>query len=321
MQHHARVRRLARLLFRISHVAFRLKQTESVAHGVNRLVRRELRLAIDGLQPGTPEKRDEAVHGGRKSIKKTRALLELVRPELGRRYRRQKRRLRAAAHPLSQERDAKVLLDTFDALRAEHRAALSSNAWTGLRQLIEAPAAEITLRVLSPDTITGTLDALDRVRADSRRWTRKAEGFRALRSALKRSFSRARKAWHRVLDDPSPGSLHRWRKRVKTHWYQTRLVQPAAPGRLGPYLGSLHDLETCLGDHHNLVLLAERINARNVPPSLRRGAARLCTLIEGRLRALRRKALALGAQIYAERSSAFVAEIERDWHAWRRGAA
>ena len=302
-------------------MAFRLKRSESVARGVKRLARKELKSAIEALTPGRPARRDEGVHDGRKSIKKTRALLELARPELGRQYRQQKRRLRSAAHPLSQERDAKILLETFETVHAHHRAALSPTAWTALRRLLERPAAESALRVVNRETISCTIDALGRVRSDSRRWTRKADGFRALRSALKRSFTRARKAWRCARTDPTPANLHRWRKRVKTHWYQTRLVEPAAPGRLSPYLASLHELETWLGDHHNLVVLAGRIKAPELPPELRRDAARMCALIDRQLRELRRKALARGGHLYAERGRAFVTRIEEDWHTWRNGAA
>ena len=288
-----------------------------MARGVKRLARKELKSAIEGLTPGPPARRDEGVYNGRKSIKKTRALLELVRPELGRQYRQQRRRLRSAAHPLSQERDAKILLETFETVHAHHRAALAPAAWTALRQLLEEPAVETTLRVVNRETISCTIDALDRVRADSRRWTRKVDGFRALRSALKRSFTRARKAWRRARTDPTAANLHRWRKRVKTHWYQTRLVEPAAPGRLSPYLASLHELETWLGNHHNLVVLAGRIRASELPPELRRDAARMCALIDRQLRDLRRKALARGAQVYAEHGRGFARRIEEDWRAWR----
>lgn len=300
-----------------SGMAYRLKREESVSHGVKRLANKALCSALDGLRPGHPKQRDEAVHEGRKEVKKARALLELVRDDLGRKYEKDKQRLREAARPLSHERDAKILLDTFDGLRKRHPTALRRHTWADIRRSLDALAADATRRALRPASITRTLNALRKTRDNSRSWSLDAKGFRALRPGLKRSFKRARKALHRARAHKTPGNLHRWRKRVKTHWYHTRMLEASEPRRLDPYLAKLHDLETWLGDLHNLIVLSERIKAGDFPPSMTEEVARLCSLIEQQQTQLRDKALALGARVYAERGRAFVRRLERFWRAWR----
>jgi len=298
-------------------VAYRLKRKESVSHALRRLADKELHSAADGLRPRNPKDRDEAVHEGRKIIKKTRALLELVRADLGREYDEATARLRLAARPLSQERDAAILTETIEALHKKHRAKLHPHAWATIRQALETAASEIVTRALRPALITRTLNALARVRDDSRSWSFDARGFRALRPGLTRGFARARRALRRAQHDPTPESLHRWRKRVKTHWYHVRLVEATKPRTLDLYLAKLHDLEAWLGDHHNLVVLDTQLKATRWPQSMHEDVTRLLAIIERRKARIQDRALSLGARIYAERTSTFVRRLEHYWHTWR----
>ena len=61
-------------------MAFQLEATESVRRGVKRLVAKQLDNALEEL--GAPN-RDEVVHEIRKRFKRIRAVLRLVRDELG----------------------------------------------------------------------------------------------------------------------------------------------------------------------------------------------------------------------------------------------
>jgi CHAD domain-containing protein len=294
-------------------MAFRLKQEESVSHGLRRLAHKVLRETIHLLQPGPPAERDEAVHEGRKNIKKTRALLELVRHDVGHTYRRDKKRLRRAAEPLSAERDAKILLDTFDKLHRRHRTRLHPDTWRDLRLALADSAVQITRRAILPTTVTRTLEDLARVDHDSGSWSFEANGFRALRPGLEHSFARARKAWRHARRDQMPATLHGWRKRVKTHWYQTRLVESIDPRRLRPYLSTLRRLETWLGDHHNLTVLHARIEGTPMPATMREDIDRLSALIVRQQLRLQRDALALGARVYSERRTIFINRLEQLW--------
>ena len=74
-------------------MAYRLRLDESVADGLRRLARKELKSAADTLRQGeTPD--DDAIHEARKSMKKVRAIVHLVDADGGRGLGRATRRLR-----------------------------------------------------------------------------------------------------------------------------------------------------------------------------------------------------------------------------------
>jgi len=100
-------------------MSFRLKHRRSIGRELERLVRKELRAAIARLEEGPPD--EASVHEARKSVKKVRAIVKLLRAPLGPRYAAENKRLRAVARRLSQLRDADASLETLDALFGDAR--------------------------------------------------------------------------------------------------------------------------------------------------------------------------------------------------------
>src|SRR5262245_17852129 len=99
-------------------MAFRLKPSRPLPSQFHRIVRKELEAAVGELRPARPTQ--EGIHEARKSVKKVRAVLRLLRRDLGSRYRRENARLRTAAHALSALRDADVTLDTVTTLHGRY---------------------------------------------------------------------------------------------------------------------------------------------------------------------------------------------------------
>ena len=64
--------------------------------------------------------RDTAIHEARKSMKKIRAALRLMRPELDAVYPAENTWFRDVGQQLSQFRDAGVMIETFDGLVAKY---------------------------------------------------------------------------------------------------------------------------------------------------------------------------------------------------------
>src|SRR5437762_1561268 len=93
-----------------------LRKTDPHTRGIRRTVRKQLGKAVESLDGGRPLP-DEAVHRARKRLKKARAGLRLLRKALGgRAYDRENACCRDAARPLTEVRDARVLVDTLDQL-------------------------------------------------------------------------------------------------------------------------------------------------------------------------------------------------------------
>ena len=79
--------------------------------------------------------------------------------------------------------------------------------------------------------------------------------FSGIARGLRSAFRRGRKAFQQACDHPRSEQLHAWRKRAKDHWYHMRLLRKSWPEVFEGYIAALDQLETVLGDHHNLVLL------------------------------------------------------------------
>ncbi|HKN40971.1 MAG TPA: CHAD domain-containing protein [Acidimicrobiia bacterium] len=98
-------------------MTFTLDPAKPIPKAVRKATEKQLRKIVAALTGQAGLDPDEAAHDARKRAKKLRALLRLVRPELGDDvYRRENRALRDAARRLSPVRDAWVLVETLDGL-------------------------------------------------------------------------------------------------------------------------------------------------------------------------------------------------------------
>jgi CHAD domain-containing protein len=275
--------------------AFRLKQGEAVPDGIRRIAHGRIDHAVDALSDAT----EEGVHEARKDMKKLRALLRLVRGEVGEKvFRREAGTFRDAARELSGVRDADVMLATLSDLEGRY------GAETGpIRQALEAhrlrtagggrhQAAKVAIAVLTEA----------RGRVDD--WPLERDGFEALEGGLKRTYRRGRRDWRAAVKDPSTENLHEWRKRVKDLWYHCSILQETWKPVMKALADEAHELSDRLGDDHDLAVLLDF------------GAESLEPLVATRRAELQEEAFAYGTRLYADKPKAFVRRIEH----WSRPA-
>ena len=97
--------------------AYSLEIGEPVPNEIARIARGRIDDALDELSGATESSPEDAVHGARKDMKKLRALLRLVRGEIGEKvYRHEMATFRDAGRELSGVRDADVMLATLESL-------------------------------------------------------------------------------------------------------------------------------------------------------------------------------------------------------------
>jgi hypothetical protein len=158
---------------------------------------------------------------------------------------------------------------------------------------------------------------IERSRTRVQRRIRRATHASAIRTGIRRGYRRARKALACVRTHPENPPFHTWRRRVKDHWYHMRLLE-GRTGRAQVRIRRLKQLETWLGDDHNLVMLRATI----LEAPARFGDQRMTTVVLGCVAkyqtTLRRRALESGRQLFASTPSAFRTQIDR-W--WRKGRA
>lgn len=275
-------------------MAFRFKLGEPFDEGCRRI-------AVDQIERAQTELRSKgdeavAVHETRKSLKRLRALLRLVRPAIGESaYKSENAQLRDIGLSLSGARDRHVLLETvgkFEAASAFGRKGLAEI----LRETIAAAngaGAPLSMR-----------EASSRLNDAKQRLAElpiEGAGFDVVGAGLERSYRKARRAFARAYEQPSDEAFHEWRKGAQAHWRHMTLLARAWPDYLGARALEARQLSQLLGDDHDLALLVVFVHS---PAAAGLGGER-AALIEKAARHrqawLREAAKPRGARLFAAR--------------------
>ena len=244
------------------------------------------------------------IHELRKNVKKTRALLRLVRPGFDA-YARENAALRDAGRMLSDLRDADVLAQSFDNVAT--RVYMPPEALAALRdRVIAAPIA-----ARDPDAVLKAhAEAIAEVAGRALKWEVAEAGFEAFEKGLERSWTAAQKAMRAAETEPSGEALHLWRKRVKDHWYHARILQPIWPEMMTHHMAAAETLGETLGDARDLAYLAEALAALPEAAEIRAAARDE----EARLLA---DARALGRPFLSEPAGGLSCRWRGWWDIWR----
>ncbi len=305
---------------------------EHLAGGLQRMALGQLDLALEAIDGGdTPD--EKAVHETRKALKRLRALLRLLEPQLqADAYAREDAALGDAGRRLGGARDADVMLATLDALVERHHDALAGRSGViRLRATLLTERDRARRQTLGdPSTRAQAAAELRACRVRMAAWQLPDRpGPELVEAGLLRLYRQGRSRHRRASRAKASDvlAMHRWRKRVKDLRYAAEMLAPADPrGRGEPPKGkrarlrrkrALADaarlrrlarradrLGEWLGEDHDLAVLAERISAdaeRGAPGAIgRRTRKRILKLIVKRRRRLRRRALREGERLYGQ---------------------
>jgi len=293
-------------------MGYKLRPQDPAAE-VRKVARQGIDSAIEALSV-PPDERAEGVHQARKRFKELRALLRLVRKPLGDEFQRENHRLRDLGRALAESRDATAMLESWDALAKRFPDLFGEADFKQARRRLQARAQQAESGSSDLDArIDKVIDELKDARSCVESWPLQAKGFDLLAGGVKRTYADGCAELAKVRHDLSDEQLHQWRKRVKDHWYQTRLLTPSWPKLMKLRSDSLKDLADQLGDDHDLAVLTELMQAQ---PTLFGDEAlreRLRTAIAERRSELQSGALKLGDEIYQEAPKALVARWQRYW--------
>lgn len=295
---------------------YRVRGDETVAEGLRRAARGRLADSSDALAGAAGhDDLDAAVHGTRKSIKRVRATLRLSRDAIGgATYSRENEDLRAIAGRLSAARDAQVLIDTLTALEERFAGELDPDASAGLRARLEDDRRRALGRLADDgDLAVVTRRALEEARARTAQWTFATHDFGAVEPGLRRVYARGRERIRAARDEPTAERLHDARKRVKDLWHAAELLRGAHPKRMKRLARDAHTLSSVLGDHHDLSVLREYVEANPQLFSDMASRATLLTVLDRRSDKLQRRALKLGRRLYEQPPKRFAKAVARGW--------
>jgi CHAD domain-containing protein len=286
-------------------MSFELHHRKHIEDQLTKIVRKELRDAAHALTTsslGSQFRSD--VHESRRTIKKVRAVASLLTQAGAKLPRTDRKRVKTAARALSHIRDGTAVIDTFDRVRGRYPNQLPERTYDALRRGLVAARDRSEARAQQDGVVAEAAERLRKTSESARRWTCPSIKWPDLVAYITLSYRRSRHAMTRARDTEQSATLHRWRKDVKTLWYQLRLATLLTTGT-APLLAELNRLETELGDDHDLEVLAAALRScrdlRPVGEDIRqfdRLAARM-------RQPLRRHALARGRRLYARRPAAF----------------
>ena len=295
-------------------MAFQLKANEPVNEGVTRNVRRQLEKALEYLDARSKRSHDgdDAVFEVRKCFKRVRAALRLVRDDLGDNlYHEENLWFRDAARPLTEVRDARILVDTLDKLRQQAPEAIPPEAFAKIREALLANLAEVTHRVLEEKKAFATVkDAAAHALARLPAWKLTHNGWPALETGLRRVYRAGHRALALATESPTVENLHEWRKQSKYLWHQLQLLETSLPDPEKKLIDQTHELATLLGEDHDLAVLRAMLAADPLSYGGHRILKDLFGIIDHRRREFQQQAFTHGRRIYHDPPKAFTSRIE-----------
>ena len=295
---------------------------EELGMAVHRILVSELDLIIDALRSWSD--RDDAVHRTRQALKRSRAIIRLIRDEVGHyRYRQVNAVLRDAGRHLSEVRSAVVHEQLIRSLAAEHSALLRESEWADLLRVAHEQRRRAYVTVVEDRrAMTDLLTAMLSLRARILCYpttepllARSGTLLRPIRNdaaivfhGLHRVYRRGQRAMRRAAKTRSTHDLHRWRKRAKYLRHQIEALSSASPEALESTAATLERLSDRLGDEHDLAEVQMLIDnhADVMSPESRAGLNRVIAAHRARLQ---EESIEIGAQFFIDSPDAFAARV------------
>lgn len=297
-------------------MAFQLKANEAVGEGVGRNVRKQIEKALEYLRAKPRQSQREvspsdAIFEARKCFKKVRAALRLVREELGSEFYREKNYcFRDAARPLTQIRDAQILVETVDRLKPQLAQAIGAPALAKIRHALAANQTETNRRVLDEEKALAKVEQVAARELEKLpEWKLQGDGWSAVEPGLGRVFRAGHHALALVEENRSVENLHELRKQVKYLWHHLQLLELWLADAEKKLIAQTHTLATLLGEDHDLAVLRQTLAADPLAYGGHPVLKSAFGVMDRRREELQREALALAREVYKEPAKAFLARI------------
>ena len=227
-------------------------QADVIADELDRLARKFAKRVRKGVPRRRSDGRDDAVHDLRTATRRLLAHLLALKPLGDRRLRTAIRRVEKVLGWTGSLRDAVVEEEHLKGMR------VPAKALPGLLQELRKGGGRRARRLNRHLEGVGT----GGIRRDLRRVGRRIRKLDAeIPRVVARAFGRIRQA-REVLDAADPDTLHELRISIKHFRYLMETLQPTLPGVPSSSVQALHELQTTLGDLHDLDLLSSDLSAR-----------------------------------------------------------
>jgi CHAD domain-containing protein len=267
------------------HAVFGFRVGETIPVGAHRildgLIGEASAIAADPSTMGF----HESVHALRTTCKRARALLRLFPgvdgvPDVD-------RSIRDVARIVAPVRDARVSLDTIDALQPGHHKRKDPRA-VALRAGLEAESAtSIAVARL------GAAHVLLAGSASAAAALAFPDDPAVMAKGAAHTYRRGRSAFRHARTEGSPEDFHSFRRWEKYRLYQSMLLADVTDGDLRHLRRDLQELSDDLGRHHDMTVLIDRIMGHG-------GGGKLLKAARAARDELEREIVRVGSSLYAE---------------------
>lgn len=305
---------------------FRLGDYEPLPVGLKRLTLGEMENAASGFFDGE-EAFGLAVHEARRSSKRIRAVLRLIRYELGDQiFKFEDRWMRDTAKLVSPVRDAAALVESVDVLDRIYGHLLVDGALAGTRQRLDVRRERLEMRVMEdPAIVVTVVEKLEKAHGRYANWPVDPsakhiygvgirDSFEAIGPGLTHTYRRGRRemvsAYTETLD---AAKFHEWRKSVKYLRHQMELLTPIWPEVVVGMAVTLERIGELLGQDHDLAMLLQKLDADAAlcPDPVERSLIR--ALAMQRRSDLQTAARVLGRRVFAEEPDSLTGRFDAYW--------
>ena len=254
---------------------------------------------------------DETIHSIRKSIKRIRATLRMIRFPLGEKiYNQENLFLRDINRTISALRDSKVNIEVFQKLTGhlsgkEEKSVdvvnkLLADEYQQLKEQFDDnnKGKEQLRSLLNEARRRLALPELDNIRKGS------------VMRGIRKTYRRGKKSLTIAGHDLSDHNLHELRKQVKHLWYQVQLIRFLWDPYFTSLEKSIENISNSLGEDHDLTELKLKLTASDIRDNVSREFTdNLLNLIEEKQQAIRKDIWPEVKRIYAEAPLIFIRRI------------
>jgi len=296
-------------------MTYKINDPKNIQNEISRIATEQLNRAVYELTDDDID-RDEGVHQARKCFKKIRALLRLIKEELGDNYKIENNFYRDLGRDLSDVRDAQAAVETFERIREIYPEEIDNNRYIKLYNRLLSRRENIAQNQLDLEcTISEVVDSLIDGRNRINEWKLSSENFSNVKLGADRSYKRGRKQFKKSWEDRSEERFHEWRKRIKDLWYHCRLLHDIWPDLMNVYIENAKRTSDLLGDDHDLSLFRNLLEKED--DLLNNDNSNLMIkIIDSQQSRLRGQATTLGCFIYVEKPRQYTNRLQKYWEIW-----
>jgi CHAD domain-containing protein len=272
------------------------------------LVSRELS-AVAGTLRQRSALDEEIVHEARKSLKRARACLRLLRKATGKPfYFHQNAQLRDAARPLGHIRDSHVLMERTNSLLEDEKNPRRRTVLMKLRREIDRNRRKMHDEARREGTLEKSAliieEAARRIKAQRIATTNGHE----VESGIKRIYRKGRAALEAAISNRTDDNLHEFRKQTKYMGHAIKVLAPEAHDTLAKFIERVDAIGDDLGGDHDLVVLQIKIGGATV--SIGTTQLKLLARINSLRTDLQRSALKQGKRLYKYKAGRFLKRLQ-----------